>query len=71
VLGFILAVIVEIEDSDVVCVVLEELDIRTAGEAAIGLDRVCVHDLLLVKRGDILSSEFAERSSRPSDSALH
>ena len=71
VLGFIPAVVVEIEDSDVVCVLLEELDIRTAGEALVGLDRVCMHDLLLVKRSDILSSEFAERISRPSGTPLH
>lgn len=65
--GFKSCVIVDVEDDDVVCVLLDDIDVRETDE----YDQLCRHDLLLVKRIDILHPEFAENKVKPSTAALH
>ncbi|MFP6838467.1 MAG: hypothetical protein VB962_02630 [Pseudohongiellaceae bacterium] len=65
--GFKSCVIVDVEDDDVVCVLLDDIDVRETDE----YDHLCRHDLLLVKRIDILHPEFAENKVKPSTAALH
>ncbi len=67
VVGFKQCVVVDIEDDDVVCVLLDDIDVIEIDE----FDRLCRHDLLLVKRVDILHPEFAETQSKPSSATLH
>lgn len=65
--GFKPCVIVDVEDDDVVCVLLEDVDVKAVEE----YDRLCRHDLLLVKRMDILHPEFSESCARSVHSTLH
>ena len=65
--GFKSCVIVDVEDDDVVCVLLDDIDVREADE----YDHLCRHDLLLVKRIDILHPEFAENKAKPLSTVLH
>lgn len=65
--GFKPCIIVDIDDDDVVCVLLEDIDVRAIDE----YDQLCRHDLLLIKRIDILHPEFAENNNRPSSATLH
>ena len=65
--GFKPCVVVDIEDDDVVCVLLDDIDVRSIDE----YDRLCRHDLLLVKRLDVLHPEFAESKAKPSSAVLH
>ncbi len=65
--GFKPCVVVDIEDDDVVCVLLDNIDVRSVDE----YDRLCRHDLLLVKRMDILHPEFAEDKTKPNSAVLH
>lgn len=65
--GFKPCVIVDVEDDDVVCVLLEDIDVADVDE----YDHLCRHDLLLVKRVDILHPEFAENKVKPVGTLLH
>ena len=65
--GFKSCVIVDVEDDDVVCVLLDDIDVRETDE----YDHLCRHDLLLVKRIDILHPEFAENKVKPMSAVLH
>ena len=65
--GFKACVIVDVEDDDVVCVLLDDIDVRETVE----YEQLCRHDLLLVKRIDILHPEFAENKARPNTAILH
>ena len=58
---------VDIEDDDVVCVLLEDIDVCATDE----YDRLARHDLLLAKRGDVLHPEFAESKAKPESAVLH
>ena len=65
--GFVACVVVDVEDDDVVCVLLDDIDVRSGED----YERLCRHDLLLVKRLDVLHPEFAETKVKPSTSVLH
>lgn len=65
--GFKSCVVVEVEDDDVVCVLLDDFETPPSDEA----EQLTRHDLLLVKRIDILHPEFAESRVRPSSARLH
>ena len=65
--GFKPCIVVDVEDDDVVCVLLDDIDVRAVDE----YDRLCRHDLLLVKRMDILHPEFAEAKTKPTSAVLH
>ncbi|MFT4863489.1 MAG: hypothetical protein ACI95C_002721 [Pseudohongiellaceae bacterium] len=65
--GFKQCVVVDIEDDDVVCVLLDDIDVQEIDE----YDRLSRHDLLLVKRVDILHPEFAESQVKPNSATLH
>ena len=65
--GFIPCVMVDVEDDDVVCVLLDDIDVHALDE----YERLCRHDLLLVKRLDVLHPEFAESRSMPGSAVLH
>ena len=66
--GFKPCIVVDVEDDDVVCVLLDDIDTNAS---ELDLDRLSRHDLLLVKRLDILHPEFAASTSRPDSSILH
>ena len=65
--GFKPCIVVDLEDDDVVCVLLEDIEVQSDLEH----DHLSRHDLLLVKRIDILHPEFAECHLRPVDRQLH
>ena len=65
--GFKPCIIVDVDDDDVVCVLLEDVEVRSDREH----DNLCRHDLLLVKQSDILHPDFAERRFRPAGRPLH
>jgi hypothetical protein len=65
--GFKQCVVVDIEDDDVVCVLLDDIDVQAIDD----YDRLSKHDLLLAKRVDILHPEFAESQVKPSSATLH
>ncbi|MFP6809881.1 MAG: hypothetical protein VB960_02400 [Pseudohongiellaceae bacterium] len=65
--GFKPCVVVDVEGDDVVCVLLDDIDTHSVDE----YDGLCRHDLLLVKRIDVLHPEFAESKSKPSGVKLH
>jgi hypothetical protein len=67
IIGFRPCVVVDIEDDDVVCVLLEGIDLQATDE----YDSLIRHDLLLTKRGDILHPEFAETKAKPETAVLH
>jgi len=67
IIGFRPCIVVDIEDDDVVCVLLEDIDVQATDE----YDQLSRHDLLLAKRGDILHPEFAETKARPATAVLH
>ncbi len=66
--GFKPCVVVDVEDDDVVCVLLDDVDVTSMEQ---NFDRLSRHDLLLVKRMDVLHPEFAESKVRPGSSTLH
>lgn len=66
--GFKPCVVVDMEDDDVVCVLLDDIEVSSR---ELDLDQLSRHDLLLVKRIDILHPEFAEARARPGSSVLH
>ncbi len=65
--GYKPCVIVAMEDDDVVCVLLEDLDLIVEDE----LDQLHRHDLLLVNRVDVLHPDFATVSVGNSPAILH
>ncbi|MEX0617821.1 MAG: hypothetical protein WDZ76_04290 [Pseudohongiellaceae bacterium] len=65
--GFVRCVVVDVEEEDVVCVLLDDIDIRSGNE----YDRLSRHDLLMVKREDVLHPEFADHNQRPDSARLH
>ena len=65
--GFVCCVVVDLEDDDVICVLLNDILKSKPGY----FEQVHRHDLLLVNRGDLLIPEFADDYKRPQDSALH
>lgn len=65
--GFKPCIVVDLENDDVVCVLLEDIEVQ----AGLEHDHLSRHDLLLVKRIDILHPEFAECHLRPEDRLLH
>ena len=65
--GFIPCVVVDVEDDDVVCVLLDDIDVRGIEE----YECLSRHDLLLVKRLDVLHPEFSENRTVPSSAVLH
>jgi len=52
----------------VVCVLLDDIEVNSR---ELDLEQLSRHDLLLVKRIDILHPEFAESRARPGTSILH
>jgi len=65
--GFKTCVVVAIEDEDVVCVLLEDIQVTEAGE----FDELSRHDLLLVKSADVLHPEFSTADSKPQSQPAH
>lgn len=65
--GFKQCVVVDVEDDDVVCVLLDDIDVRAIED----YDELNRHDLLLVKRIDVLHPEFAEDQVKPATAVLH
>ena len=65
--GFKSCIVVDIDDDDVVCVMLEDIKAWSDTEH----DHLSRHDLLLVKRIDILHPDFAESRCRPVGRSLH
>ncbi|MBQ86281.1 MAG: hypothetical protein CMQ16_07735 [Gammaproteobacteria bacterium] len=65
--GFKSCIIADVDDDDVVCVLLEDVEVRSGIEH----HNLCRHDLLLVKQSDILHPDFAERRFRPAGRLLH
>ncbi|MFK7863002.1 MAG: hypothetical protein AB8B95_02130 [Pseudohongiellaceae bacterium] len=65
--GFKQCVVVDIDDDDVVCVLLDDIDVQDVEE----YEQLNRHDLLLVKRIDILHPEFSEQRSKPASAVLH
>lgn len=65
--GFKRCVVVDMEDEDAVCVLLDEIDVVSVGE----YDRLERHDLLMVKRTDLLHPDFAFNGPRPQAATLH
>jgi hypothetical protein len=66
-IGFKRCVVVDVDNEDVVCVLLDEIDIESEGE----FDRLCRHDLLLAKRADLLHPDFAIATGRPVSATVH
>ncbi len=66
--GFKSCIVVDVDDDDVVCVLLDEIDMIPSDT---DFEQLCKHDLLLVKRIDVLHPEYAESHTRPSSSTLH
>lgn len=67
VVGFKRCVVVDVDNEEVVCVLLDEVDVESEGE----YDRLCRHDLLLVKRADLLHPDFAITTGRPVSATVH
>ena len=65
--GFVSCVVVDLEDDDVVCVLLNDISERQQGL----IEEVSRHDLLLVNRVDLLNPEFADDYIRPLRGVLH
>ena len=65
--GFVSCVVVDLEDDDVVCVLLNDISERQQGL----IEEVSRHDLLLVNRVDLLNPEFADDYIRPLGGVLH
>jgi len=63
--GFKRCVVVDIDGEDAVCVLLDSID--AVGES----ERLKRHDLLMVRRGDLLHPHFATTSAPPADAILH
>lgn len=66
-LGFKRCVVVDIDGEEVVCVLLEDVDVESIGE----FETLNRHDLLLVKRADLLHPDFAITTGRPVSATVH
>ncbi|MDA0928319.1 MAG: hypothetical protein O2861_09575 [Proteobacteria bacterium] len=66
--GFKSCIVVDVDDDDVVCVLLDEINMIPSDT---DFEQLCKHDLLLVKRIDILHPEYAESHARPAHAVLH
>ena len=71
VVGFKQAIVVDIDDDDVVCVLIEEIDVQAIDSAADEYDKLLPNDLLLVQREDILHADYAEAREKPAGAVLH
>ncbi len=65
--GFKSCIVVDVDDDDVVCVLLDEIDMIPSDT---DFEQLCKHDLLLVKRIDVLHPEYAESQTRPAHVVL-
>ncbi len=65
--GFKRCVVVDIDGEDAVCVLLDDVEAQSEGQ----YDRLIRHDLLMVKRTDLLHPDFANSSERPQGATLH
>lgn len=65
--GFKRCVVVDMDGEDVICVLLEEVDVVSVGE----YDKLSRHDLLMVKQTDLLHPDFASALVRPPHATLH
>ena len=65
--GFKPCVVVDIDDDDAVCVLLDDV----AVPSPFNDEHLSRHDLLLVKRMDILDPEFADAGEIPSSAVVH
>lgn len=65
--GFKRCVVVDVDGEDAICVLLDEVDVVSVGE----YDRLTKHDLLMVKRTDLLHPDFASQHVRPQSATLH
>ena len=61
--GFKRCVVVDTDGDDIVCVLLDDVDVMSPGE----YDTLCHHDLLLVNRQDILHPDFVADAPRYTD----
>jgi hypothetical protein len=66
-IGFKRCVVVDIDSEEVVCVLLEDIDVESLDE----FDKLNRHDLLLVKRADLLHPDFAITTGRPVSATVH
>lgn len=66
-IGFKRCVVVDIDGEEVVCVLLEDVDVESIGE----FETLNRHDLLLVKRADLLHPDFAITTGRPVSATVH
>ena len=65
--GFKSCVVVDEDADDVICVMLDPIEVRSDTEQ----NHLSRHDLLLVKRQDIVHPDFAECRNRPLGRTLH
>lgn len=65
--GFKRCVVVDIDGEEVVCVLLDDIDVESVGE----YEQLHRHDLLLVKRADLLHPDFAVTTNRPVSATVH
>ena len=65
--GFKRCVVVDIDGEQVVCVMLDDVDVHSDGE----FEKLSKHDLLLVSRADLLHPDFAITESRPVSAIVH
>ena len=70
-MGFKQAIVVDVDDDDVVCVLTEEIDVQAIDSAAEEYDKLLPNDLLLVQRADILHADYSESREIPSAAVLH
>lgn len=67
VVGFKRCVVVDIDGEEVIVVLLEDIDVESVGE----YEKLHRHDLLLVKRADLLHPDFAITTGRPVSATVH
>lgn len=65
--GFKGCVVVDMDGEDAVCVLLDEVDVVSVGE----YEKLERHDLLMVRRTDLLHPDFAFSGPRPESAPLH
>ncbi len=71
IVGFKQAIVVDVDDDDVVCVLTEEIDVQAIDSAVDEYDKLLPNDLLLVQRADILHADYSESREIPSAAVLH
>lgn len=65
--GFKRCVVVDVDGEDAVCVLLDDISESFTGES----ERLARHDLLMVRRSDLLHPHFATTSAPPANAVLH